>query len=146
MFDRAHINWRESNVQSNSFGIYRLKVSVKDNPDKWRIIEIKENQLLSTLHKGIAKAFDYNVESSYSFFFHRSNKQNEFAAMIPGISGTAKIAKSIRMDSIFLFKDEGQKFHYLYDYEKKVLHEVLLVKIIEKVPLGAYPRVVKKHG
>lgn len=82
-----------------------------------------------------------------SFFTNQKTiKQNEFAAMIPGISGTARLAKSIRIDSIFLFKDEGQKFHYLYNYEKKVLHEAELVKIIEKVPRAVYPRVVKKHG
>lgn len=147
MLDGARLSWpRESSVQSNALEIFQFKVSVKDDPNKWRIIEIKEIQLLSTFHKGIARAFDYNEESSYSFFFHRVNEQNEFAATIPGISGTAKLAKSIRIDSIFLFKDEGQKFHYLYDYEKKVLHDVELVKVIEKVSRAVYPRVVKKHG
>ena len=126
--------------------IFQFRVSVKDDPGKWRIIEIKHNQLFSTLHRGIASAFGYDEAHSFSFFFNRNNKQNEFAAAPPGISGTAKLAKSIRVDSIFLFKDEGQKFHYLYDYEKKILHEVDLVRVIEKVPRGAYPRVIKRHG
>jgi tetratricopeptide (TPR) repeat protein len=149
MLDGARLSWPgDLNVKSSALEIFQFKVSIRDNPNTWCIIEIKENQLLSTFHKGIAKAFDYSEERSYSFFFHQSkdNKQNEFAAMIPGISETAKLAKSIRIDSIFLFKDEGQKFHYLYDYGKKVLHEVELVKIIEKVPRAVYPRVVKKHG
>jgi tetratricopeptide (TPR) repeat protein len=148
MIDGARPGWtRETNLKSFAWDIYQFRVSMKENPNAWCLIEIKENQLLSTFHKGIARAFDYNAESSYSFFFHqsRANRQNEFAATIPGISGTAKLAKSIRIDSIRLFKDEGQKFHYLYDYEKKILHEVALIKIMEKVPRGMYPRVVKKH-
>jgi hypothetical protein len=70
----------------------------------------------------------------------------EFAASVPGISSSAKPAKSIRIDSLFLFLDEGQKFLYLFGYENKCWHEVELVKIFEKYPWTVYPRVVKKQG
>lgn len=73
MLDGARLSWpRELNVKSSALEIYQFKIFVKDNPNIWCIIEIKENQLLSTFHKGIAKAFDYNEECSYSFFFHQS--------------------------------------------------------------------------
>ncbi len=38
--------------------IHRFKVSLRDKPQIWRIIDIKENQMLSSLHKAIFKAFN----------------------------------------------------------------------------------------
>jgi tetratricopeptide (TPR) repeat protein len=148
MLDGAHTSWqRESTVRQGSLYVFQFKVSTKDNPGKWCIIEIKANQLLSTLHKGIARAFGYQEAAQFSFFIHRTkdSKPTEFAATVPGVSGTAKSAK-IRMDSMIPARDEEQKFSYLYCDEKTVLHEVELVRIINKIPRGEYPRVVKKHG
>jgi tetratricopeptide (TPR) repeat protein len=128
--------------------IYRFKVSLKDNPEIWRIIEIEYIQLLSTLHKGIMKAFGRREDRPYSFFFHekQGDRQNEFAASLPGISGTARPAKSIRIDSILLYQDEGEKFIYVFDYENQCWHEVELIQIMDKVTRATYPRVVKKQG
>ncbi len=53
---------------SNTMGIYRFKVSSKDKPNIWRVIEIKENQMLSSLHKAIYRAFDRFGEHQYSFY------------------------------------------------------------------------------
>jgi Tfp pilus assembly protein PilF len=139
---------RALKANSSTVGIYQFKVSLKDNPAIWRIIEIKENQLLSSLHKAILMAFDRREDRAYSFIFNqkRGDRQHEFAASTSGISGTAKLAKSIRIDSIHLYQDEGQKFLYLFDYENKCWHYLELVQIIEKVPRAIYPRVVKKKG
>ena len=58
---------------SDTHFIHRFKVSLRDNPDIWRIIDIKGNQMLSSLHKAIFKAFDRFEEHQYSFFL--SNKR-----------------------------------------------------------------------
>lgn len=142
------LNWGKVLKPTYKVGIFQFKVALKDNPEIWRIIEIKENQLLSTLHKAILKAFDRREDGPYSFLLSRNqgDKQTEFAASVPGITGEAKPAKSIRVDSLFLFLDEGQKFLYLFGYENKCWHEVELIKIFEKYPLNVYPRVMKKQG
>ena len=139
---------RASRIGYNTVQIHQFKVSLKGNPAIWRIIEIKGNQILSSLHKGIMTSFGRKEERSYSFFFaqKRSNKKSEFASSVPGISGTAYPVKSIRIDSIPLYHDEGEKFLYLFDYENKCWHEVELIQIIEKVSRAVYPRVVKKQG
>jgi hypothetical protein len=145
----AHLGWEKAlTANSSNVGIYQFKVSLKDNPAIWRIIEIKENQLLSSLHKGILMAFDRREDRAYSFFLNqkRGDRQHEFATSTLGISGTAKLAKSIRIDSILLYQDEGQKFLYLFDYENKCWHEVELIRIIEKFSKAIYPRVVKRQG
>ena len=147
--NNVRLGWeRALTANSSTVGIYQFKISLKDNPTIWRICEIKENQLLSSLHKAIQMAFNRREDRAYSFFFSqkRGDRRHEFAALSPGISETAKLAKSIRIDSILLYQDEGQKFFYLFDYENKCWHEIELIQIIEKVPRAIYPRVVKKKG
>lgn len=128
--------------------IYQFKVSLKDNPDIWRIIEIKGTQLLSTLHKGIMAAFDREEERPYSFFFDSrlNDRHFEFASTIPGISDSARPARSIKVDSILLYQDEDEKFRYLYDYENQCWHEIEIIKIVFRKSQAKFPRVVKKQG
>jgi Flp pilus assembly protein TadD len=134
--------------KANETLVFRFKVTLRENPAIWRIIYVKYNQLLSSLHKGIMAAFDRQEEKPCSFFFvnKKGNRQTEFAAVPPGSSGAAKALKSIRIDSIGLYQDEEEKFAYLYDYEKPVWHDVELVDAANKVTRAKYPRTVKKEG
>jgi len=45
-------------VYTNTYFIHRFKESLRHWPDIWRIIEVKGNQMLSSLHKAIFKTFD----------------------------------------------------------------------------------------
>jgi tetratricopeptide (TPR) repeat protein len=136
----------ESSNYSDAEYVFQFKVSPNGNPDIWRIIEIKGNQLLSSLHKGIALGFDLQEKKTYSFFFHEKHRdiQYEFASAVPGISGTPRTSKNIRIDSIGLFQDEKDKFRYLFDYEKMSWYEVELVQVKLKNTRAKYPRVIKK--
>jgi tetratricopeptide (TPR) repeat protein len=137
-----------SRISFDAIYIFQFKVFLKDNPAIWRIIEIKGNQILSSLHKGIMMAFDRKEERSYSFFFtqKRGNKQSEFASSVTGTSAAAHPVKSIRIDSIPLYHDEGEKFLYLFDYENECWHEVELVQVVYKASRATFPRVIKKQG
>ncbi len=126
--------------------IHQLKVSLRDRPNIWRIIEIKENQMLSSLHKAIFNAFDRFEEHPYSFFMSNKpyDKENEYTS--PGLDtyGRSRLATRIRIDSLALHP--GQKFLYLFDYGDEWWHEIELIGVSEKVPRSNYPRVVKKQG
>jgi len=126
--------------------IHRFKVSLRDKPDIWRIIEIKENQMLSSLHKAIFKAFDRFEEHQYSFFLSNKPYDRESEYISPGldIGGTSKLASRIRIDSLALHS--AKKFLYLFDYGDEWLHEVELISVTKKITRGSYPRVVKKQG
>ena len=63
----AKTRTKPSNYADTHF-IHRFRVSLKDQPEIWRIIDIKGNQMLSSLHKAIFKAFDRFEEHQYSFF------------------------------------------------------------------------------
>jgi hypothetical protein len=140
------INEDDLSNYSDAEYIFRFKVSLDGNPDIWRIIEIKGIQLLSSLHKGIALGFDLPEKRTYSFFFHEKRRDihYEFASAVPGISGTPRTSKNIRIDSIGLFQDEKDKFRYLFDYEKMSWYEVELVQVTLKNTRAKYPRVIKK--
>ncbi len=135
-----------SPAYANTHIIHRFKVSLRDRPNIWRIIEIKENQMLSSLHKAIFNAFDRFEEHQYSFFMSNKpyDKENEYTS--PGIDtrGTSRPATRIRIDSLAL--QPGQKFLYLFDYGDEWWHEIELIGVSEKVPRSNYPRVVKKQG
>jgi tetratricopeptide (TPR) repeat protein len=138
----------ESEPDINADSIYQFKISLQENPDIWRIIEIKYDERLSTLHKAIFKAFNRQNERAYSFFLSGDpeNKRNEFASSLPGTTGMAKLAARLQIDSIFLYIDEGQKFLYLFDYTEKVWHEVEFLGTTRQLPRSKYPRVMKRQG
>ena len=130
----------------NSHYIYKFKVSLRDDPDIWRMIEIKGNQMLSSLHKGIFQAFDRYDDHAYSFFLKNVpyDKENEYTS--PGVDpdGKTKLASRIRIDSVELYGDT--KFLYLFDFGDEWWHNVELVSVILKNTRANYPRIVEKHG
>ena len=131
---------------SDTHFIHRFKVSLRDRPDIWRIIDIKGNQMLSSLHKAIFKAFDRFEEHQYGFFLSNKPYDRESEYTSPGIDtdGTGKLASRIRIDSIALYG--GPKFLYLFDYGDEWWHDVELISVTERVTRASFPRVVKKQG
>lgn len=131
---------------SDTHFIHRFKVSLRDRPDIWRIIDIKGNQMLSSLHKAIFKAFDRFEEHQYSFFLSNKpyDRESEYTSPGIGTNGTSKLATRIRIDSIALYG--GPKFLYLFDYGDEWWHEVELISVTERVTRANYPRMVKKQG
>jgi len=131
---------------SDTHFIHRFKVSLRDRPDIWRIIDIKGNQMLSSLHKAIFKAFDRFEEHQYSFFLSNKPFDRESEYTSPGLDtdGTGKLATRIRIDSVELYG--GPIFLYLFDYGDEWWHNVELISVTERVTRANYPRVVKKQG
>jgi tetratricopeptide (TPR) repeat protein len=129
---------------SNILKIYQFKVTLKETPGIWRIIEIKGNQMLSSLHKAIFNAFDRFDEHLYSFFMSNKpyDKDSEYTLPDPDEYRWETDATRIRIDTLHL--QQGQKFLYLFDYGDQWWHEVEVVEIREGVPEGKYPRVVKR--
>ncbi|GAI19151.1 unnamed protein product, partial [marine sediment metagenome] len=78
--------------------IHRFKVLLRDSPNIWRIIDIKGNQMLSSLHKAIFEAFDRFEEHQYSFFLSNKpyDRGSEYTSPGIGKDGTGKLASRIR--------------------------------------------------
>ena len=141
----AKIKTRPSAYADTHF-IHRFRVSLRDRPDIWRIIDIKGNQMLSSMHKAIFKAFDRFEEHQYSFFLSNKPYDKESEYTSPGLDtdGAGKLATRIRIDSVELYG--GPKFLYLFNYGDEWWHEVELISVTERVTRANYPRVVKRQG
>ena len=137
---------KKSLAGSDVTGIYQFKVSLNDRPNIWRIIEIKENQMLSSLHKAIFNAFNRFDEHLYSFFMSNKPYDKDSEYTLPDHDGdeVGKYASRVRIDTLHL--QPGQKFLYLFDYGDEWWHEVELIGLRDEVPRRKYPRVTKKHG
>ena len=131
---------------SNVARIYQFKVSLKERPNIWRIIEIKENQMLSSLHKAIFNAFDRFDEHLYSFFMSNKpyDKDSEYTLPDPDGHEVGKYANRVRIDTLHL--QLGQEFLYLFDYGDEWWHEIELIGLRDEVSRRKYPRVTKKYG
>ena len=126
--------------------VYIFRVSLKEQPDVWRIIEIKHNQMLSSLHKAIFNAFDRYDEHLYSFFMNNEpwDNESEYNLPDPDEPGLGKPAQRARIDSLYL--KPSQKFLYVFDYGDEWWHEVEFIGTSDANPLVKYPRVTKKLG
>ncbi|MCX6004860.1 MAG: plasmid pRiA4b ORF-3 family protein [Chloroflexi bacterium] len=113
-------------TKSNVPRVYQFKVSLSSSPNIWRIIEIKENQMLSSLHKAIFNAFNRFDEHLYSFFMSNKpyDRASEYTTSDPDAPETVKLANRTRIDSLYLHT--GQKFLHLFDYSDNWWHEVEL--------------------
>ena len=141
----AKVKIRPSAYYDTHF-IHRYKVSLRDEPDIWRIIDIKGTQMLSSLHKAIFKAFDRSEEHQYSFFLSNKPFDQESEYTSPGLDtdGTSKLASRIRIDSVELYG--GREILYLFDYGDEWWHNVELMGVTKRVTRAKYPRLVKKQG
>ena len=124
--------------------IYTFKVSLKESPEVWRMIEIRGDQTLHHLHKAIFKAFDRYDEHLYVFFM--SNKPWDAASeySVPHPESNAKNAKRARIDSLAL--KLKRKFLYLFDLGDEWWHSVQLLNIRQEEPKGKYPRAIESQG
>jgi hypothetical protein len=120
-------------VYTDTQFIHRFKVSLRDKPDIWRIIDIKGKQMLSSLHKAIFKAFDRFEEYQHSFFLSNKSydRDSEYTYSGSSTGRTAKLANRIRIDSVELYG--GTKFLYLFDFGYEWWHDVELMSVTDRV-------------
>ena len=137
--------------------IYTLKVRLTSSHapakagDIWRVIEVRGNQTLHSLHRAIFKAFDRWEEHLYSFFMseNRRDPSQEYTspidieeAAVGGVMpGNAAVT---RLNALGL--TPSTKFYYLFDFGDSWEHTVEVISVHDKEPEGRYPVVVERHG
>jgi len=124
--------------------IYSFKVSLRESPDIWRIIEIRGDQTLHQLHKVIFKAFERYDEHLYAFFLSNKPWDASSEYSLPSPESKARSAKRASIDSLAL--KPKRKFLYLFDFGDEWWHSVQLLGIRQEEPKGKYPRVIESQG
>jgi hypothetical protein len=136
--------------------VYKFKITVEDNDDIYREIEILSGQTFEEFHDCIQDAYKFDKKHAASFFvsddYWRKDQEitlrkedleldaEEVKKAVPPkklMSGT-KIAKYI--------ESPRQRFVYVFDPAVKWTFCIELMKILPDNPKGTYPACVKSIG
>ncbi len=143
---------KKNNIQEN--GLYTMDVCIvggpveddfiEQNPIISRTIEIRGDQTLEDLHHEIFDAFDREEEHMYEFQIGGKGPNDPKAKQygLPG-KGDGEASKTT-IHSLKLKTDDI--FGYWFDFGDDWWHQINLISIKKEIPVGNYPRVVKKVG
>ncbi|MGZ3920123.1 MAG: IS1096 element passenger TnpR family protein [Bacteroidia bacterium] len=136
--------------------IYRFKVSLEDNEDIFRDIDIKSSQTFEDFHICIQEAFKFDNKHSASFFmsddYWRKNQEitykkedlpldaEEIRKKVDPkkLMGETKIAKFI--------EQPHQRFIYVFDSVAQWSFLIEMIKITEENPKTKYPAISRSAG
>jgi len=131
--------------------IYEIKVVAFEEKMYWKIIEIQCDKSLHSLHKEICKAFELNPFCDYSFYLDENC--NIFTEYTSPLNKKRKNKKTDKTTIIELELTINQKviykiisndeFGFFENDENKILFEIEVLNIKNKVRGLSYPRVTK---
>jgi hypothetical protein len=143
--------------------LYTLKVHLMDDrkkfaprrPRVYRIIQIRGNQTLESLHFAIFNAYDRHDEHLYDFHFGEQPMDpkgrryvlpmaNEGFGFKDDDRRIAGIVDETTIDSIGL--KVGQHFGYRFDFGDNWWHQISVEAIEANAPPGNYPSIIKRVG
>ena len=127
--------------------VYSIKISVKDDPDIFRIIDVDANHPLIVLHKAILNSVhfeDGELASFYQNYNSRSDRE-EFCLTEMQKEKGATLMKDVSIADVL--KETGDKLTYIYDFLNMWNFEVELESIRkEKLENEKLPKLIKSSG
>ncbi len=136
--------------------VYRFKVSLEDNEDIFRDIDIKAAQTFDQFHTVIQEAFKFDAKHSASFFvsddYWRKGQEitlrkedlpldeDELRKKVDPkkLMAEVKIAKYI--------EQPHQRFVYVFDPNVQWTFLIEMIKIAEENTRLSYPAIIKSYG
>jgi hypothetical protein len=136
--------------------VYRFRVSLEDNEDIFRDIDIKAAQNFEDFHKCIQEAFKFDLKHAASFFvsddYWRKNQEITLRKEdlpleedeIRKNVDPKKLMKEVRIAKYI--EQPHQRFVYVFDPVAQWTFLIEMIKIAEENPKLDYPVVVKTAG
>lgn len=124
--------------------VYRFRVSVEDNGDIYRDIEIKSIQTYEQLHVSILQAVNFDDKHNASFFISDDYWRKGQEITLRNENEADKKLMSKCKVAAFI-DDPHQKILYVYDFTAQWVFQLELLKILEDSN-GEYPKCVKTIG
>ncbi|MEO6882452.1 MAG: hypothetical protein ABI199_00355 [Bacteroidia bacterium] len=131
---------------------YRFRVTLEDNEDIYREIEIKSVQTFENLHEFILKSMNFDSIHAASFYmsddYWRKGLELTNRKESSDKSKNNSPAKQMKTAKIAAYiEDPHQKIIYVYDLDDAAWSFCLeLVKIITDDPKESYPKLFKSVG
>jgi len=124
--------------------VYQFNVSLRGQANVWRVIEIKESQLLSSLHRAISQAFGRTAKHFYTFLANNAPCYIQDECSLPQDAGHIPVRYGGRMRIGNLNLQLGEKLLYLLLNDgEEFWHEAKVVGLRYEVPRAKYPRVMQ---
>jgi len=136
--------------------VYRFRVSLEDNEDVYRDIDIKAAQTFDQFHDAIQEAFKFDKKHAASFFssddYWRKNEEitlNKEDLALDEEDKRRKIEKKYLMKDTKVAKfieQPHQRFVYVFDPVAQWSFLIEMVKIVNEDPKINYPASVRSVG
>jgi hypothetical protein len=126
--------------------VYRLKVSVKDDPDVFRIIDVDAEYPLIVLHKAILNSISFEdgeLASFYENYESRSDREEYCLTEMQQEDG-ATMMKDVRIMDVM--KTEDCKLTYVYDFLNMWMFEVEMQEILPRKEGEKLPKLIESSG
>lgn len=126
--------------------IYKIRIVLETEDDVFRDIEIKENQTLWNLHEGIKSAFSLKGEEMASFYKsdHKWSQGEEIPLEDMSDDGDGETMSDVYIKEAFA--KVGDRMLFVYDFMQMWSFYVELLEIIDKKPIGTYPKTIYRFG
>lgn len=136
--------------------VYRFRVSLEDNEDIYRDVDIKAAQTFEEFHRIIQEAFKFDAKHSASFFvsddYWRKNQEitlrkEDLPLEEDEIRKNVEPKKLMKETKIASFIEQPhQRFVYVFDPQTQWTFLIEMIKIAEENKKLDYPVVVKTAG
>ena len=127
--------------------VYSLKVSVKNNPDVYRIIDVDASHPLIVLHKAILNSIKFEDGELASFYQNYESKSDreEYCLTEMQIDEGASLMKDVCVQDVL--QNQGERLTYVYDFLNMWVFDVYLEFIRkERTADEKLPRVIESAG
>ncbi len=139
--------------------VFRLRVSLVGSSGLYRILDAVSDATFEDLHDAIFYAFDRDDPHLYSFYMtgtdtkstRRIRQAPEISTPeagtgggLPGFNNPGRSAKKVRIGDVEL--EEGDVFHYLFDYGDEWWHRVRVEAVMESDVAKKDAIIVKSVG
>lgn len=124
--------------------VYRFKVSLADEKDVWRTIDVRSNQTLEDLHYAIQDAFGWDDDHLYAFFMSGKAWDTSTEYIRPEGWEPGTRSAVVRLDRLEL--RPRKRFLYIFDFGDEWRVDIRVEKAGLPPDSGDYPRIVEVHG
>ena len=126
--------------------IYRFKMTLADNEELLRVIDIPGNYTFEAFHFAILSAINFDDSQLASFYLGDSqwNKGQEVTLMDMGDESAPITMRDARIDQ--MLSKKGDKLIYVYDFILMWTFYLELQDILEHNPNWDYPMLVEEKG
>lgn len=112
------------------------------SPALSRTIQVRSDQTLADLHRGIFQAFGRKDEHFYEF--QTRDRHRYIMPMAADAETAAGLVTETKLADLHL--ETGSRLAYLFDFASDWWHPIEVKSISDQIPEGHYPRIIRALG